>query len=315
MFEALAAADASTGWTVMIGAGLMGRPRRAAPSDVRRALRRRTRRHRRRRHQPERLDRGRRRRVPGDRPVGLRQRLRARQLDLRRLHRGGRRRRSAAADRRVLARRGGDRGHLARVRALRAPGATTSTSTASSSPPTGPRRFTPSRASTRRSSASRRRRCSRASWRAWPSGPLRARSTTSSISPRTRCRCSPAHRSPPNPTFQLDLATADTELRAARSLLYEAAASLWAMAVDGDEPTLEERARVRAAAAWATERAGGRRRHRVPRRRWRLAVPRLPAAAPPPRHPRRHPALPRSRDTMTTAGAILAGNDVDLLLF
>ena len=73
---------------------VVDRPRRAAPGDVRRALRRRTRRHHRRRDQPERLDRGRRRRLPRDRPVGLRQRLRARRLDLRQLHRGRRRRRA-----------------------------------------------------------------------------------------------------------------------------------------------------------------------------------------------------------------------------
>ena len=48
----------------------------------------------------------RRRRLPGHRPVGLRQRLRARHLVVRQLHRGARRRRAAAAHRRVLARRG-----------------------------------------------------------------------------------------------------------------------------------------------------------------------------------------------------------------
>ena len=57
VFEALARADASVAWTVMIGGSawldLAGLPQ----SDVRRALRRRTRRHRRRRVQPDRLDR------------------------------------------------------------------------------------------------------------------------------------------------------------------------------------------------------------------------------------------------------------------
>ena len=66
VFEALARADASVGWTVMIGAGtwidLAGLP----AADVRRALRRRARRHRRRGVQPDRHDRRRRRRLPGD---------------------------------------------------------------------------------------------------------------------------------------------------------------------------------------------------------------------------------------------------------
>ncbi|MGH9042946.1 MAG: acyl-CoA dehydrogenase family protein [Acidimicrobiia bacterium] len=58
-----------------------------------------------------------------------------------------------------------------------------------------------------------------------------------------------------NPLFQFDLATADTDLRGARALLYETAESAWAKAVAGDEFTLEDRARLRAAATWATARA------------------------------------------------------------
>jgi alkylation response protein AidB-like acyl-CoA dehydrogenase len=60
-----------------------------------------------------------------------------------------------------------------------------------------------------------------------------------------------------NALFQFELATADTELRAARALLYEAAESAWATAADGSEFTLEQRARMRAAAVWATTRAAG----------------------------------------------------------
>ena len=51
-----------------------------------------------------------------------------------------------------------------------------------------------------------------------------------------------------NLTFQLDLATADTELRAAGALLYDVAGSLWATALAGAGPTLADRARARAAA-------------------------------------------------------------------
>ena len=47
-----------------------------------------------------------------------------------------------------------------------------------------------------------------------------------------------------NPLFQLDLATADTDVRAARSLLYEEAAQMWAAAAAGDPLTMEQRAKV-----------------------------------------------------------------------
>ena len=58
-----------------------------------------------------------------------------------------------------------------------------------------------------------------------------------------------------DPLFQSDLARADTELRAARALLHEAATSAWADAVEGTPFSLEQRAHVRAAAVWAAERA------------------------------------------------------------
>jgi alkylation response protein AidB-like acyl-CoA dehydrogenase len=118
-----------------------------------------------------------------------------------------------------------------------------------------------------------------------------------------------------SPSFQTDLAHADAELRAARALLMDTASAMWATAVRSDEPTLVDRARVRAAMAWATSRAA--------------AV--VDTAS---RHGGGsslyldHPLQRRLRDvhaitqhfifrpdTMTTAGAILAGNDVELLLF
>ena len=40
VFETLARADASVGWTVMIGGGLVVRPRRAPPRHVRQPVRR-----------------------------------------------------------------------------------------------------------------------------------------------------------------------------------------------------------------------------------------------------------------------------------
>jgi alkylation response protein AidB-like acyl-CoA dehydrogenase len=118
-----------------------------------------------------------------------------------------------------------------------------------------------------------------------------------------------------NPTFQRDLATADTELRAARSLVYDAAASLWAMAAEGVEPTLEERARVRATGAWATARAAS-----VVDTAYRCGGgSSLYLDNPLQRRLRDIHAITQHfivrADTMTTAGAILAGNEPDLLLF
>jgi indole-3-acetate monooxygenase len=58
-----------------------------------------------------------------------------------------------------------------------------------------------------------------------------------------------------NPLFQFELATADTELCAARALLYEAAESAWATAADRASFSLPQRARLRAAAVWVAARA------------------------------------------------------------
>jgi indole-3-acetate monooxygenase len=58
-----------------------------------------------------------------------------------------------------------------------------------------------------------------------------------------------------NPLFQRELARCDTELRAARGLLHDLAGEVWALADAGRPSALEQRARVRAGAAWATDRA------------------------------------------------------------
>ena len=94
-----------------------------------------------------------------------------------------------------------------------------------------------------------------------------------------------------NPLFQFDLATADTELRAARALVYETAEAAWHTAVGATSLTLEERARIRAAGVWATERAGRGGHHRVPGRRRHCALRGLPAPASPARCQRGHAAL------------------------
>jgi alkylation response protein AidB-like acyl-CoA dehydrogenase len=118
-----------------------------------------------------------------------------------------------------------------------------------------------------------------------------------------------------NPTFQLELATADTELNAARALIYENADAAWEAGVDATELTLRDRARIRAAAAWATERAAD-----VVRAAYRAGGGgSVYAASPLQRRLRDIDALTQHfivrRDTLTTAGAILAGQDVDVMVF
>jgi indole-3-acetate monooxygenase len=58
-----------------------------------------------------------------------------------------------------------------------------------------------------------------------------------------------------NPIYLRDLAHADAELRAARAIVHEVADDLWATAVAGEPVTLAQRARARATAAWVAERA------------------------------------------------------------
>ena len=118
-----------------------------------------------------------------------------------------------------------------------------------------------------------------------------------------------------NPTFQLELATADTELSAARALIYETAEAAWEAATGAAELTLQHRARIRAAAAWATERAAD-----VVRAAYRAGGGgSIYAASPLQRRLRDINALTQHflvrRDTLTTAGAILAGQDLDVMVF
>jgi alkylation response protein AidB-like acyl-CoA dehydrogenase len=118
-----------------------------------------------------------------------------------------------------------------------------------------------------------------------------------------------------NPYFQRELATADTTLRAARALLWEVAESAWARAVAGNDFTLEDRARIRAAAVWVTTsaaavvdaayHAGGSSSVYAEsplQRRWRDV------------HAITQHFLVKP-DTLTTAGAVLAGQEVDVLVF
>jgi alkylation response protein AidB-like acyl-CoA dehydrogenase len=118
-----------------------------------------------------------------------------------------------------------------------------------------------------------------------------------------------------NALFQFELATADTELRAARGLLYETAELLWATAAARRSPTLVERARARAAAVWATERAAA----AVGAAYRAGGGTSIYADCPLQRRLRDVHATTQhflvKRDTLTTAGAVLAGRDIDVPVF
>ena len=118
-----------------------------------------------------------------------------------------------------------------------------------------------------------------------------------------------------NPLFQFELATADTELRAARSLVYEEAGRVWATVAAGDSLTMEQRARGRASAVWAVDRATS-----VVTAAYRAGGgSSLYSDCPLQRRLRDIYALGQHfiirRDTLVTAGAILAGQDVQLMVF
>jgi alkylation response protein AidB-like acyl-CoA dehydrogenase len=118
-----------------------------------------------------------------------------------------------------------------------------------------------------------------------------------------------------NALFQFELATADTDLRAARALLDETAGSLWTTAASGRPLTLEERARVRATAVWVTDRAAA----AVDVAYRAGGGSSIYADCPLQRRLRDVRAITQhflvKRDTLTTAGAILAGKDVELAVF
>jgi alkylation response protein AidB-like acyl-CoA dehydrogenase len=118
-----------------------------------------------------------------------------------------------------------------------------------------------------------------------------------------------------NPLFQHDVAAADTELRAMRSLLHAAAAELWGAGVDRRPLSLEEIARTRAAAAWAAERAV----HVVDTAHRFGGGTAVYAESPLQRRVRDVHTLAQHfivrPDTLTTAGAVLAGQEPGVPVF
>jgi alkylation response protein AidB-like acyl-CoA dehydrogenase len=118
-----------------------------------------------------------------------------------------------------------------------------------------------------------------------------------------------------DPVFHLDLATADTELRAARALVYEVAEEVWAAALGGDELSMDLRARVRAAGVWCAARAAA-----VVDTAYRSGGgSALYADSPLQRRLRDIHALTQHflvrQNTLVTAGAVLAGQDVQVMVF
>lgn len=118
-----------------------------------------------------------------------------------------------------------------------------------------------------------------------------------------------------DPVFHLDLANADTELRAARALVYEVTEEVWTAAEAGTELSMDQRARVRAAGVWCASRAAA-----VVDAAYRSGGgTSLYAHSPLQRRLRDIHALTQHflvrRNTMVTAGAVLAGQDVQVMVF
>ena len=118
-----------------------------------------------------------------------------------------------------------------------------------------------------------------------------------------------------NPLFQHDLATAVTALRAARALVHETATSVWDAAVERAPFTLARRADARAAATWATAHAAT-----VVDIAYRSAgAGAVYAESPLQRRFRDVHALAQhflvKSDTLTTAGAVLAGQEPAVAVF
>ena len=118
-----------------------------------------------------------------------------------------------------------------------------------------------------------------------------------------------------NPLFQHQLGAADAKPRAARGLLYADAAAAWGTAVAGAAFTPEHRARMRSATTWAATTAAS----VVDMAYHAGGGSSIYAANPLQRRFRDVHAITQhflvKLDTLTTAGAVLAGADVDLTVF
>jgi indole-3-acetate monooxygenase len=115
-----------------------------------------------------------------------------------------------------------------------------------------------------------------------------------------------------NPLFQNQVGEADARLRAARALLYADAQTAWEAAVAGAPFTPDRRARIRATATWVTRTAAS----VVDMAYTAGGGSSLYSSSPLQRRLRDIHALTQhfgvKLDTFTTAGAVLAGQEVDL---
>ena len=114
-----------------------------------------------------------------------------------------------------------------------------------------------------------------------------------------------------NPLFQNQFGEADARLRAARALLHAEAAGAWATALAGDRFTPEHRARIRASGVWAADTAAA-----VVDMAYRAGGgSSLYRSSPLQRRFRDVHAVTQhflvKLDSLTTVGAVLAGQDVD----
>jgi indole-3-acetate monooxygenase len=118
-----------------------------------------------------------------------------------------------------------------------------------------------------------------------------------------------------NPLFQHQLGAADAKLRAVRGLLYADAAAAWGTAVAGAAFMTEHRARMRSTTTWAAATAAS----VVDMAYHAGGGSAIYSGSPLQRRFRDVHALTQhflvKPDTLTTAGAVLAGADVDLTVF
>jgi alkylation response protein AidB-like acyl-CoA dehydrogenase len=117
-----------------------------------------------------------------------------------------------------------------------------------------------------------------------------------------------------NPMFQNQLGRADASLRAARSLVYAEAEDAWATALAGDAFTPEHRARIRGSGVWAADTAAA-----VVDMAYRAGGgSSVYRSSPLQRRFRDVHALTQhflvKLDSLTTVGAVMAGQDVDTTL-
>ena len=118
-----------------------------------------------------------------------------------------------------------------------------------------------------------------------------------------------------NPLFQYELAAAEIELRAARAVVYEQAETIWEAAASGGESTMHDRALARAASAWATTRSAA-----IVDMAYRSGGgSTLYSDHPLQRRLRDVHAITQhflvKADTLTAAGAVLAGHEPGVPLF